>query len=257
VNTISFSTTKLLSLLVYPLSQALLLLFIGVVLFSFNWRRTALTASLTGLTWLYLCSTAFFADFLMGWLERGYPARAMSAVEQADVIVLIGGAARGHAHAGRFSDLNQHADRIVYAVELYKAGKAPTILVAGGGASGHRPEASQIKDHLEVMGVPGKAILLEIRSRNTYDNALYTAPILKERKMDKVLLVTSAFHMPRAVAVFREQGLEVQPAPTDHKQLVAASELPHWLPASGNLLRTTLALHEMAGFWVYRWRGWL
>jgi uncharacterized SAM-binding protein YcdF (DUF218 family) len=243
--------------LVYPLSLALLLSLIGVILVWLDRRRPGLAALLTGLAWLYLCSTAFFADFLIGWLEQGYPSKAMSAVEQADAIVLLGGAARGHTHAGRMPDLNQHADRLVHAVALYKAGKAPVILVTGGGAPGNRPEASQIKDHLRVMGVPDRAILLEVQSRNTYDNALYTAPMLEARKMSRVLLVTSAYHMRRSEAVFRDQGVDVQPAPTDHKRLVATTAVPRWLPGSGSLLRSTLALHEITGFWVYRWRGWL
>jgi uncharacterized SAM-binding protein YcdF (DUF218 family) len=235
----------------------LLLALLSLILFWFDKRRGGVATLLSAILWLYLCSTAVFADLLIGVLEEGYSAKAMSAVEEADVIVLLGGAARGHTHMGRMADLNQHADRLMHAVALYKAGKAPKILVSGGAHLGNRPEASQIKDHLEVMGVPQQAILLELQSRNTYDNALYTVPMLKARSMERVLLVTSAFHMRRAQAVFRKQGLEVVPAPTDHKRLVAASVVPPWVPGAGNLVRTTLALHEMVGFWAYRWRGWL
>ena len=101
---------------------------------------------------------------------------------------------------------------------------------------------------------------VEARAAFVYGGSLlnwHTAPILQARDFDKVLLVTSAFHMRRAEAVFSEQGINVQPAPTDHKRLVTDTPVPQWLPGSGSLLRTTLALHEITGFWVYRWRGWL
>ena len=112
-------------------------------------------------------------------------------------------------------------------------------------------------DILRVMGVPPGAMLLEEQSLTTYENALYSAPLLRERGIGRVLLVTSAFHMPRAVAVFEAQGVEVVPAPTDFKRLVGEGLIPGWLPGAGNLARSSFALHEMAGLLVYRWRGWL
>ena len=94
-------------------------------------------------------------------------------------------------------------------------------------------------------------------SRNTYDNAVYSAQILKSRGMRRILLVTSAYHMRRSVALFEAQGLEVVPAATDYQILVVSETLPPWLPLVGNLSRTTTALHEIVGYWVYRWQGWM
>jgi uncharacterized SAM-binding protein YcdF (DUF218 family) len=207
--------------------------------------------------WLYLCSTSLFANFLIGTLERDFPPRAMSVIDQADVIVLLGGAMRGDTHMGTLPDLNHHADRLVHAVALYKAGKAPVILVTGGGMEGARTEAEQMKDLLGVMGVPAQDILLERASRNTYDNAVYAAQQLKARGMEKILLVTSAYHMRRSLALFEAQGLDVIPAPTDHQRLVTPALLPGWLPMVSTLYQSTEALHEIVGYWVYRWKGWL
>ena len=75
--------------------------------------------------------------------------------------------------------------------------------------------------------------------------------------MDRILLVTSAYHMRRALALFERQGLTVVPAPTDYQQLVAKPAVPGWLPTVGALHQTTDALHEIVGYWVYRWKGWL
>ena len=254
---IPFTLTKLLSLIIYPLSTSLLLGLVALVLSRLRWVRSSFYILLLAFGWLYLCSTALFASFLIGTLERGFMPRAMSVIESADAIVLLGGAMRGDAYLYTLPDLNQHADRLVHTVALYKAGKAPLVLLTGGGVEGTRTEAEQMKDHLEVMGVSSQHILLESKSLNTYDNAVYSAKLLKARGMHRILLVTSAYHMRRAVPLFEAQGLDVVPAPTDYQQPRASRVLPGWMPTVGNLYQSTDALHEIAGYWVYRWRGWL
>ncbi len=252
-----FSLVKLASLLVYPLSLSLLLLVLALVLGRLRWTRSSSALLLLGLGWLYLCSTAMFANFLMASLERDYVPKALSAIEPADAIVLLGGALRGDTHMSAFADLNDHADRLVQAASLYKAGKAPVVLLTGGAAVGLRTEAEQMRDILGVMGIPGSSLLLETASRNTHDNAVFSAYMLKSRGMQRILLVTSAYHMRRAVALFEAQGLEVVPAPSDYQVLVVDEVLPPWLPLVGNLARSTTALHEIVGYWIYRWEGWL
>ena len=138
----SFTFSKLLSLLVYPLSLSLLLCLLALVFSLLRWTRGSFYTLLLATSWLYLCSTALFANFLMGTLERGFVSRAMSVIAPADTIVLLGGAMRGDTHMGTLPDLNQHADRLVHAVALYKAGKAPLILLSGGGGEGARPDNS-------------------------------------------------------------------------------------------------------------------
>jgi uncharacterized SAM-binding protein YcdF (DUF218 family) len=249
--------TKLLSLLLYPLNQALLLGLLALLLLLLNRDRAAFRAVALATGWLYLCSTALFADYLMGTLEDPYPPRALSATADADIIVLLGGATRGDVHMGTLGDLNQQADRLVHAVELYKAGKAPRILVTGGAEPGDRSEAEIMRDLLVVMGVPERAIVLERASRDSHDNSVNTAVMLRQMGAEKILLVTSAFHMRRAVALFAAQGIAVTPAPTDYQRLVGHGAAPRWLPVVSDLWQTTYALHEILGYWVYRYRGWL
>ena len=208
-------------------------------------------------TWLYLFSTALVADFLMGSLERDFRPRAMSVLAPEDAIVVLGGATRGDTHLSTFPDLNEHADRLVYAAALYHAGKAPVIVLSGGAQPGARPEAQLMKEILAVMGVPSRSIILERSSRNTYDNALYSAAILENKNIKRILLVTSAYHMRRAQAVFVKQGFVVVPAPTDYQRLVVDPVLPRWIPSVGDLKNSSTAIKEYIGYWVYRWRGWL
>jgi uncharacterized SAM-binding protein YcdF (DUF218 family) len=131
------------------------------------------------------------------------------------------------------------------------------VLVTGGAEPGNRSEAEIMRDLLVVMGVPAGAILLEQASRNSYDNAVHTAAMLRQMGAEKILLVTSAFHMRRSVAVFAAQGVAVIPAPTDYQRLVGQGGSPRWLPAVSDLWQSTHALHEIMGYWVYRYRGWL
>lgn len=245
----------MLSLFAYPLSQSLLLCLLALLAMLFQRIRTAFWTLLLGLCWLYLCSTAVVADYLMGALEDAYPPKALSVVAEADAIVLLGGAIRGDVHLGTLGDLNQQADRLVHAVALFKAGKAPRLVVSGGGQASARPEAQIMYELLQVMGIPAHAILLEDKSRDTHQNAVYTAQMLDKLGIRKILLVTSAFHMRRAEALFAAQGLEVTPAPTDYQRLVSPPTVSRWLPSVSDLWQTTYALHELLGYQVYRYQG--
>jgi len=219
-------------------------------------RRLAQSLCLLAVAWLYLCSTAWFADLLLGPLEDEYPPRALSVMPAADAIVVLGGATRGDGHMGSVADLNGRADRLAWAAALYRAHKAPLVLLSGGSATGGRPEAEQMAWYLELMGVPRQSLLLERASRDTHDNAVDSAVILKGRQLHSILLVTSAFHMPRALPLFQREGFEVTPAPTDFQRLVDPPAVPRFLPTVEDLQRSTLALREYAGHLYYRLRGW-
>jgi len=248
---------KLVSLLVYPLNLSLLLAVFGLVIWRLGWVRSGFYTVVLGVAWLYVCSTAQFSYYLMGKLEQQFPAAPLAEIEEADAIVLLGGGLRGDSRSGVLPDLNQYADRLVHAVYLHNAGKADYILLTGGSAPGARSEAQLMADILMVMGVSPEALMLEEQSKNTRDNAVNSARILRERGMHRILLVTSAFHMPRAFALFDREQLEVVPAPTDFSQVIIKSTLPGGIPGVKNLYRTTEALHEFVGYQVYRMRGWL
>ena len=247
----------LVSLFVYPLNLSLFVAFFGLLVWLLRWKRIGFGLVFLALSWLYICSTAQFSYLLMGILERDYPAKTMAEIEHADAIVLLGGALRGDSRKGILPDMNQYADRLVHAVALYKAGKADYLLLTGGAAPGSRSEAHLMRDVMLVMGVPAEAMILEDESADTHENAVKSAKTLSDLNVNRILLVTSAFHMPRAVPLFRNQGLYVIPAPTDFGQVILDSTLPGGIPGIKNLVRTTDALHEIVGYQVYRMRGWL
>ena len=120
---------------------------------------------------------------------------------------------------------------------------------------------------MEMLDVPATAVTLETNSRNTYENALYSHPLLEELGSQEILLVTSAVHMPRAVAIFEKQGIHVLPIPTDFAVTqpdweYATStnllvQMGNFLPTVENLELTTRALKEYIGLLIYRLRGWV
>jgi len=158
-------------------------------------------------------------------------------------------------------DFKDGVDRLLHGFRLYRAGKAPLILISGGqvpmfGMS-IETEAEAARSVLEEWGVPESAILVETRSKNTVENGTFSRDLLASRGIHRVLLVTSAYHMPRAVAAFRKAGLEVSPSPTDYLTGWPEPDLPfRFLPDTEALHYSAGALREYIGLFVYRLRGW-
>ena len=115
---------------------------------------------------------------------------------------------------------------------------------------------------LERVGIPEEAIWLESESLNTYENAIYSRQFLSQKGINRILLVTSAYHMPRSVYFFEKEGFEVIPAPTDFIVTDRSWQQlwePNWpvqilriFPSAGNIELTTIALKEYIGLTVYR-----
>jgi uncharacterized SAM-binding protein YcdF (DUF218 family) len=139
-----------------------------------------------------------------------------------------------------------------HGARLYHAGKAPRVIVSGGtdARRDDRPEAQAMQVFLRDLGVPASALLLEDRSINTRENARYTAALLQPRGQRHVLLVTSALHMRRAVALFEAEGLKVTPAATDHEAQSPPAWL--WLPEGGALYGSGRAMKELVARWTGR-----
>jgi uncharacterized SAM-binding protein YcdF (DUF218 family) len=188
---------------------------------------------------------------------------------RAEVIVLLGGGTRSALYPRQIVELGGGGTRVLYAAWLYHQGAAPYILASGGRIdwleSGNSA-AEEMATILEMMDVPKDAIWLEENSRNTAENASECRKILQEKGINRIILVTSAFHMPRSVPLFEHQGFEVIPAPTDYSvtqedwERLTEPNLPaqliNLLPSADQLVSTTRSLKEYLGMLVYRLRGW-
>ena len=113
-----------------------------------------------------------------------------------------------------------------------------------------------MRQFLSDLGVPPDAVLIEEQSRSTYENAQHTAQLLQRHEIKQILLVTSALHLPRALATFRAARIDALPAPTDFEVMPEPPHPLRWLPDAEALFDSTRALKEYLGLWVYRWRGW-
>jgi uncharacterized SAM-binding protein YcdF (DUF218 family) len=252
--------SKLIPLFIYPLGFALVISMLAMGILGLSTRLARLLL-FVAVTVLWAASTPIVADFLGLTLERRYPPVAVADTPTADAIVVLGGAVEGPAPPRITLDLLDGADRVLHAARLYRAGKAPVILVSGGvipWLGSDIPEAESMQLLLEEWGVPGASILAEAASRNTYENAVLTRRVLAERGLQRVLLVTSALHMPRALATFTSAGIDAVPVTTDFTVTYRVHRTAiDFLPDATALSRTTNAIKEYVGYAYYRWQGWI
>ena len=251
---------KLFRLLIYPLGLSLLLGFAGLLLWALRRRRCAAVLLVLSLGWLLLWSLPPVADVVALSLEGQSVYQVVDTLPDADVILVFGGVMRPALPGYPYPDLNAAADRVWHAARLYHAGKAPKVLLSGGRNDwrADRPsQAETMAQFLSDLGVPSEAIILEERSRSTYENAIYCAEAIQAAGMQSALLVTSALHMPRSLAVLRSAGVDAVPAATDFEVHDRPASIFSWIPSAGALQRSTHALHEWIGIAVYRCRGWM
>jgi len=252
--------SKLIPLSIYPLGFALVvsILAMGILRLSPRWARFLLLVAV-GVLWV--ASMPIVADYLNWTLERQYPPVAVEDTPTADAIVVLGGGVSGPAPPRLTLDLSDAADRVLHAARLYRAGKAPVVVVSGGAIpwlGADIPEASSMQTLMEEWGVPGGSIHAEGASRNTHENAVFARPLLVEQGLHRVLLVTSAMHMPRALATFTSAGIDAVPAATDYTVTYRDHRtVIDFLPDAKALSRTTDAIKEYIGYAYYRWRGWI
>ena len=153
----------------------------------------------------------------MGWLEQKYSSPNQTELEFADVIIMLGGGAIRDSQDvdGEGTLCASPANRLLTAVRLQKNLNLPILLSGGQVYSDSGGEALIAFRILQSLGVPAEKILVESKSVNTTQNAIFSAQILRERNLNKPILVTSAFHMRRAVLNFEQQGFKVIPCPSD------------------------------------------
>lgn len=253
-------TSKLISVLPTPLGVSGILLILGLALTGAGRLRAGRRLMATGLLILWVASMPVTSRLALGMFERQYPVLSASATQQADVAIILGGALVPAVPPQTQARLGDAADRLVFGWELYRAGKIRRILVSGGNLPWNasavaRPEAEEIRSLLIAWGVPPEAIIAEGGSRTTAENARNTAALWPSLGASSALLVTSAFHMPRALATFRKAGLPVAPAPTDVRAADQPLDVLDFLPDAESLKGTSDAAKEAVGYAVYWLRG--
>ena len=250
-----YELAKLGGYFVSPLIVALALWLVAALCLARGRRGVAVGLASIAFVGLWIASTPMATQALVGALESRYPALTLEKTPQADAIVVLGGSVAGrHPPKRPYIGLNSASTRVWYAAALYRAGKAKWIVVAAGGQPefpNEQVEAEAIAEILVTLGVPRAAIRLDAQSRNTRENAINARVILDRLGARRVLLVTSAQHMPRAVKTFAKvwagSDSSLIPAPTDIAVVEERFSLFSWIPSPSALVGVTKALKEYAG----------
>jgi uncharacterized SAM-binding protein YcdF (DUF218 family) len=234
--------------LTYPLALSACLLLAGLLALGLRRRAVGAVLVAAGLGWSALWSVPRLSDALRMGLERTNPAMSIHELPHTDAIVVLAGGG-GYARMDRddldLDDLHD-SSRIGAGARAWFAGSAPVVILSGGVGPPRHREADNMARVISRLGVPRSALLLEDQSHSTRENAVYTARLARAHGIHRVVLVTSAIHMPRASLLFRQAGLEVVP--------LAVPERPardgwqqRWLPSRRALSRSGRAFKEYAG----------
>ena len=252
--------SKILPVFVMPLSVVFTLAVLALIFLRYNKRRTAAGILVLAIGVLAVASMPFVAGMMYRSIESQYPPVVFEEVPEGGCAIVLGGAMGAPISPRVTPEFNEAIDRVYLTAKLYQAGKAPIVIVTGGNqpwSESKTAEADLIRDVLMEWGVPKDAIFLEGSSRNTRENALYTKNIINATSCESPLLVTSAAHMPRAVAAFGSVGIAVTPVSTDVRVVdQSVPSLMDFVPNAGALAMTTEAIREWIGQKVYSWNGW-
>ncbi len=249
------------------MSPLVLALLGGLLALGLAWRgrrRAAAVLAALSLGGLWWVSTPWVAWALAMPLESQHPPVPVQASPVADAVLVLGGALASpmppeQPHIG----FGMAAERVWHAAALVRAGKARWVLAVGGNRPGYEdvaPESQAMAEVLRALGVPAQAIRQEGDSRNTRENASFSRPLVRAVGARRVLLVTSALHMPRALQEFQTafagSGVTFIPAATDADALGdEPAGVSAWLPEAKALEASTRAVKEYLGLaqvWMAR-----
>ncbi len=256
-----FILSKLLAFLLRPIVWVFFLLLASLWVKKAKTRRRLLWSSLIV---LFLFSNGFLFNLLVRWWEQ--PASATTRFDPQKtypVAILLGGYSELSApEHGQLHHLSASGNRFHQALQLYERGIFKTWLLSGGSGqllNNKKKEALLVKDLLLKLGVDTSDILVEANSRNTHENALFSKKVMDEKFPEtEALLITSAWHMPRAKACFEKEGLSVIPFRTDFKsKKIAWQPEKILLPDTGALKNWELLIKEWVGYLVYWFTGYL
>ena len=261
-----FFLSKLLPQLIYPLGLGLLLQLIAI---GGRKRRWGLPLSVTG--WLVIAVPAMpvVSDALLRQLEDQAASLTPKSSPKADAVLVLGGGIGPAPAQGLGVEVNEAGDRLLCGVRLWKQGTAPVLITSGARVSFTpndpiAPEAVLSQQLAQELGVPASAVLINDQARTTAEEAQHINQLAADRGWKQLILVTSAFHMPRALASFKRQSdLEIFPVACDYRldpqqqnQAFSWGELLiDLIPSSGSLKQTTQVLKEHLGLLIYKLRG--
>ncbi len=253
-----FYLSKAFWFFIQPLNLTIILLLAGAALGAMRLKRTGRAVSGAAVLLLVLCAWTSVGALMLNPLEERF-ARPAEMPARVDGLVVLGGGFEGAINLVRGGyDLNSGGDRFVEAAILARRFPDARVLVSGGTGTlvlEGEGDADTAPRLLTALGVDRTRLILENRSRNTYENAQFSREMADPKPGETWLLVTSAFHMPRSVGLFRKAGFDVVPWPVDYR--TSGEEgigLFRDNPAD-SLQTATMAIREWIGLAAYRASG--
>jgi uncharacterized SAM-binding protein YcdF (DUF218 family) len=243
-----FVLKKIVTLLLMPLTVCLGVLGVGILLL---WMRRRIGAAKIVLTLGVLTLTALsfsaVADPLIKPLELWYPPLLdTSTLMDVKWVVVLGG---GHTSSPELQPnaqvFNSSLSRIVEGIRIHRALPESKLILSGGAVFDPVPEAVTMAAVAKMLGISPNDMVLESRSQDTGQQAQFVQGIIQN---DRCILVTSAIHMPRAMLLFKQRGLNPTAAPTDYGVWMRKENSPNqFFPRAGELRKVEAALHEYLG----------
>ena len=260
-----FVLYKILGALIDPLFILLVLTvpaLIGVKLQTKSKRHSGYYVLVLAVCTLWFASTRVVGLQLIASLQDNFPAININEHPPADYVVLLGGGVIVPSGVGTESQLGLAGQRVLHSFRLMKANVAPKMIISAGnvfGGSAAKSEAHYTAEILASWGINTDQMVLDSSSRTTGENALFTEQLIEGKVNPRLVLVTSSYHMPRAVAQFENLGLVVTPSPTNFVSTISEGEplLPHLVPSTAGLSLTNTAIHEYVGLMKLRFEQWL
>jgi uncharacterized SAM-binding protein YcdF (DUF218 family) len=246
-----FFLSKILDILLSPLAWSVILVLVGLT--GSGTRRR--WVGFAGVLVLLVFSLEPVSNGLFGALERGSRTTFRSGVTY-DAVILLGGVTDERAEVtwGQRS-FNDNNERLLETYDLLRTGAAKNAILSGGDiVPTPKVEAKALADQLALWGIDPSRLVVEAHARNTRENAVFSAEIVREHGWHDVLLVTSAFHMPRAVGCFRAVGLPADALPVDYRSY-GGEYRGELIPRVDHLQQSNAAIREWFGRRIYSLRG--
>jgi uncharacterized SAM-binding protein YcdF (DUF218 family) len=252
-----FYSSKIFWFVIQPLNFAILLLALSLLAGYGGWRRFARSIGLLALLILAASSWTSLGALMLNPLEERFPRPELP--NKVAGIIVLGGGFEGAINMARGGyDLNSGGDRFVEAAVLARRFPDAKVVVSGGTGAlilDGEGDADTAPKLFEALGIAPNRLILEKESRNTYENVLFTRKLVTPGPDETWLLVTSAFHMPRSMGIFRKAAFPVLPWPVDYRTSGEEGIGVMRDNPADSLQTTTMAIREWIGLIAYKFVG--